>query len=128
MSPLMDTVVLKLYLKLFTIDESHRGFGFVEFDLLDDAKAAIDNMHLSEIFGRTIKCSIANPSKLKDLNSSITYAPGILCMFFTLICYFNHFFIVWEDDEWLQKYGTEELVQQPGSINVNEDKATVETS
>ncbi|KAF9898281.1 hypothetical protein BX616_004252 [Lobosporangium transversale] len=39
----------------------HRGFGFVEFDLPADAKAAQDNMHLSELFGRTIKVNLAKP-------------------------------------------------------------------
>eukprot|EP00392_Amoebophrya_sp_AT5.2_P009438 g9466.t1 len=32
----------------------HRGFGFVEFEEEEDAKAAIDNMHESECFGRTL--------------------------------------------------------------------------
>ncbi|RKP26828.1 hypothetical protein SYNPS1DRAFT_6453, partial [Syncephalis pseudoplumigaleata] len=41
--------------------ESHRGFGFVEFVESADAQAAIDNMHLSELYGRTIKVTIAKP-------------------------------------------------------------------
>ncbi len=44
----------------------HRGFGFVEFESPDDAKAAIDNMHLSEIYGKVIKCSYAKEMALKD--------------------------------------------------------------
>ncbi len=39
----------------------HRGFGFVEFEETEDAKAAIENMHESELFGRIIKCNLANP-------------------------------------------------------------------
>ena len=35
--------------------DKHRGFGFVTFELEEDAKAALENMHHSEIFGRTIK-------------------------------------------------------------------------
>ncbi|KAF9087612.1 hypothetical protein BGX29_009460 [Mortierella sp. GBA35] len=46
-----------------TSNAPHRGFGFVEFDLAVDAQAAIDNMHLSELFGRTIKVNLAKPSK-----------------------------------------------------------------
>ena len=45
---------------------SHKGFGFVEFESADDAKAAIDNMHLSEMFGRVVKCSYARPLSMKD--------------------------------------------------------------
>ncbi|KAF9941076.1 hypothetical protein BGZ75_010151 [Mortierella antarctica] len=41
----------------------HRGFGFIEFDLPADAQAAQDNMHLSELFGRTIKVNLAKPLK-----------------------------------------------------------------
>ena len=39
----------------------HRGFGFVEFDAPEEAAAAIENMHESELFGRIIKCNLANP-------------------------------------------------------------------
>lgn len=41
----------------------HRGFGYVEFDLPDDAKEAIDNMDGSELYGRTIKVAAAKPQK-----------------------------------------------------------------
>ena len=45
-------------------NNSHRGFGFVEFDEKDDALAAIDNMHGAELAGRTLKCNIAKPNTL----------------------------------------------------------------
>lgn len=41
----------------------HRGFGYVEFDMPDDAKEAIDNMDGSELYGRTIKVAPAKPQK-----------------------------------------------------------------
>mmetsp|Transcript_52798 Transcript_52798/g.98892 ORF Transcript_52798/g.98892 Transcript_52798/m.98892 type:complete len:127 (-) Transcript_52798:67-447(-) len=41
----------------------HRGFGFVEFLEVDDAQAAIDNMHHSELYGRTIKVNLARAPK-----------------------------------------------------------------
>ena len=41
----------------------HRGFGYVEFDVPDDAKEAIDNMDGSELYGRTIKVAPAKPQK-----------------------------------------------------------------
>ncbi len=41
----------------------HRGFAYVEFDDPFDATEAIDNMDQSELFGRAIKVSAANPQK-----------------------------------------------------------------
>ena len=49
--------------------EVHRGFGYVEFDLPQDAKEAIDNMDGSEIYGRTIKVAAAKPQK--DANEGL---------------------------------------------------------
>lgn len=43
--------------------DKHRGFGYVEFDLPQDAKEAIDNMDGSELYGRTIKVAAAKPQK-----------------------------------------------------------------
>ncbi|GMG14109.1 unnamed protein product [Aspergillus oryzae] len=36
-------------------NELQRGFGYVEFEVPEDAKEAIDNMDGSELYGRTIK-------------------------------------------------------------------------
>ncbi|EER29112.1 RNA recognition motif containing protein [Coccidioides posadasii C735 delta SOWgp] len=41
----------------------HRGFGYVEFELAQDAKEAIDNMDQSELYGRIIKVAAAKPQK-----------------------------------------------------------------
>jgi len=41
----------------------HRGFAFLEYELQEDAAAAIDNMHEAELYGRTMVCNIAKPSK-----------------------------------------------------------------
>jgi RNA recognition motif-containing protein len=43
--------------------ESHRGFGYVEFSLPEDAHEAIDNMDQSELYGRVIKVNQAKPQK-----------------------------------------------------------------
>lgn len=42
-----------------------KGFGFVEFEDEADAKAAIDNMDESELFGRTLRVTIAKPDRPK---------------------------------------------------------------
>ena len=49
--------------------DKHRGFGYVEFDLPQDAKEAIDNMDGSELYGRTIKVAAAKPQK--DANEGL---------------------------------------------------------
>jgi peptidyl-prolyl isomerase E (cyclophilin E) len=43
------------------ITDKLRGFGFVEFDLEEDAAAAIDNMDGAELFGKVLRCSVAKP-------------------------------------------------------------------
>ncbi|XP_072466048.1 peptidyl-prolyl cis-trans isomerase E isoform X2 [Notamacropus eugenii] len=67
--------------------EKHRGFAFVEFELAEDAAAAIDNMNESELFGRTIRVNLAKPMKIKEGSSR----P------------------VWSDDEWLKKFSGKTL-------------------
>ncbi|ORX86876.1 peptidyl-prolyl cis-trans isomerase E [Anaeromyces robustus] len=65
----------------------HRGFAFIEFEEEEDTLAAIDNMHLSELFGRVIKVNLSKPSKLREnMNKPI-----------------------WEDDEWLQKHAGQKV-------------------
>ncbi|CAH3042959.1 unnamed protein product [Porites lobata] len=63
-------------------NQKHRGFGFVEFELAEDAAAAIDNMNESELFGRTIRVNIAKPMKIKEGYSRA----------------------VWSEDSWLKKF------------------------
>ena len=43
--------------------DPHRGFGYVEFNLAEDAREAIDNMYQSELYGRVIKVNQAKPQK-----------------------------------------------------------------
>ena len=67
--------------------QKHRGFGFVEFQLVEDAAAAIDNMNGSELCGRTIRVNIARPKMLKEGSSR----P------------------VWSEDSWLREHAGETL-------------------
>ncbi|XP_011304380.1 peptidyl-prolyl cis-trans isomerase E [Fopius arisanus] len=72
--------------------EKHRGFAFIEFELAEDALAAIDNMNDSELFGRTIRVNIAKPQRIKEGSSK----P------------------VWADDMWLQEHAGETLSNDEG--------------
>ena len=86
----------------------HRGFAFVQFESVDDAAAAIDNMNDAEIFGRTLKVNVAKPMQIKEGYSKA----------------------VWNDDEWLTEYAGKTLEQQEkktsesaGKINGDDDEA-----
>ena len=68
----------------------HRGFAFMEFELAEDAAAAIDNMNESELYGRTIRVNLAKPMKNPESGSR-----GI-----------------WSTDEWLtENIGSEDKKQ-----------------
>ena len=49
--------------------DPHRGFGYVEFELPEDAQEAMDNMDQSELYGRVIKVAPAKPQK--DANEGL---------------------------------------------------------
>ena len=38
-----------------SIDNQHKGYGFIEYEEEEDCEAAIDNMHLAELNGKVIK-------------------------------------------------------------------------
>ncbi|CAK8697966.1 peptidyl-prolyl cis-trans isomerase E-like [Clavelina lepadiformis] len=84
--PFGDIVDINIPLDYET--EKHRGFAFVEYELTEDAKAAIDNMNESEIFGRTIRVNIAKPMFSKK--EGLYHRP------------------VWADEDWLKKYAMKE--------------------
>ncbi|XP_040568427.1 peptidyl-prolyl cis-trans isomerase E isoform X2 [Lepeophtheirus salmonis] len=85
--------------------EKHRGFAFIEYEEPRDATAAIDNMHDSELFGRTLRVNLAKPLRLKESSSK----P------------------VWADDEWLQKYSGQTISKpsEASDDNGNEESSGV---
>lgn len=42
--------------------DTHKGFGFIDFEEEDDAAAAIANMDGAEVYGKVLKVNIAKPS------------------------------------------------------------------
>ncbi|KAH6676051.1 peptidyl-prolyl cis-trans isomerase E [Plectosphaerella plurivora] len=75
--------------------EAHRGFAYVEFEDVDDAKEAIDNMDQSEFFGRTISVSAAKVPKSAEEGLGSKKA-------------------VWEQDGWLAEHaaGEEDMLAE----------------
>eukprot|EP00803_Ostreobium_quekettii_P005984 evm.model.scf_345.7 EVM.evm.TU.scf_345.7 scf_345:70572-72288(+) len=53
----------------------HRGFGFVEFEEKEDAAAAIDNMHNSELYGKVLRVNYAQPMKIKGGDKGWSHQP-----------------------------------------------------
>ncbi|XP_031634292.1 peptidyl-prolyl cis-trans isomerase E [Contarinia nasturtii] len=82
--------------------QKHRGFAFVEFETAEDAAAAIDNMNDAELMGRTIRCNIAKPQRVKEGSTR----P------------------VWASDEWLQKYSGATLTVDKETEQKTSEKPT----
>ncbi|XP_065183173.1 uncharacterized protein LOC135814048 [Sycon ciliatum] len=79
--------------------EKHRGFAFIEYELPEDAAAAIDNMNNAEIHGRTIRCNLAKPMKATERSMKA----------------------VWSEEGWLKQHaggGTgEEVLSAPSNVD-----------
>ncbi|XP_016303585.1 peptidyl-prolyl cis-trans isomerase E-like isoform X1 [Sinocyclocheilus anshuiensis] len=82
--------------------EKHRGFVFLEFELAEDAAAAIDNMNESELFGRTIRVNIAKPMRIKEGSSR----P------------------VWSEDDWLKKFSGKTVEESEEAESAAESAST----
>lgn len=79
--------IMDISIPLDYSSQKHRGFAFVEYQFVEDAAAAIDNMNESELCGRTIRVNIARPKMLKEGSAR----P------------------VWSEDSWLQEHAGETL-------------------
>lgn len=60
--------ILKIQMPTTEDKKTHRGFAFVEYETAEDAKAALDNMNLSELHGKLIKVQLARPGKYNEIN------------------------------------------------------------
>lgn len=85
--PFGDIVLVDL--PLFGEDEGktgHRGYAFVEFEEPEDAREAIDNMDLSELYGKTLRVSKAKDKK-KELEEGLNSEKA-----------------VWQQEGWLKRW------------------------
>ncbi|KAI9002137.1 putative peptidyl-prolyl cis-trans isomerase E [Hyaloraphidium curvatum] len=80
---------------------AHRGFAFVEFETAEDAAAAIENMHLSEMYGKVIKVTLAKPGR---------GGPS----FFSLKP-------IWSEEAWLAKHAAD--IPENGTLDLDTDMA-----
>ncbi|KAK6099814.1 hypothetical protein MT418_001195 [Batrachochytrium dendrobatidis] len=62
-------------------NSNNKGFGFVQYELAEDAREAMDNMHLAELCGRVIKVNMARPIKFSSVHTRA----------------------IWEDEEWIEE-------------------------
>ncbi|EMC95103.1 hypothetical protein BAUCODRAFT_123579 [Baudoinia panamericana UAMH 10762] len=81
--------------ELASSTEPHRGFGYVEFALPEDAREAIDNMDQSELYGRVIKVNQAKPQR--DANEGLGSRTA-----------------VWEQEGYAAKYSIDEPAETNG--------------
>jgi RNA recognition motif-containing protein len=78
-----------------TLDNSIRGFAYIEYESADDAEEAIFNMNDSELYNRVIKVDIAKPHRgLAGLDSTL---PGI-----SLPLHHDSKWLVWQQEEWIK--------------------------
>ena len=66
---------LGLY-RYLILDNSIRGFAYIEFEEAEDAEEAIFNMNESELYNRVIKVEVAKPHRgIGGLDSSLPGNP-----------------------------------------------------
>lgn len=46
--------------------ERQKGFGFIEYEEIEDCLHAIENMNDSELFGRVLRVNFARPQRFKE--------------------------------------------------------------
>ena len=63
----MDDIIIinHTWTKLLVyIDNQHKGYGFIQYEEIEDCDAAIDNMHLAELNGKVIKVNKAKAQRV----------------------------------------------------------------
>ncbi|KAI8903814.1 peptidyl-prolyl cis-trans isomerase E [Gorgonomyces haynaldii] len=59
--------IVRVQLAMNQENTKHRGFAFIEYELEEDCKAAIENMHQSELLGFLIKVNLARQGKYHEM-------------------------------------------------------------
>ena len=60
--------IIHIHIPMDTSVDEHRGFGFLEFEEIDDAQHAIDNMDGAELFGRVLRVNLARQEQIHKQN------------------------------------------------------------
>ncbi|KAF2741081.1 peptidyl-prolyl cis-trans isomerase E [Polyplosphaeria fusca] len=82
--------------------DSHRGFGYVEFELEEDAFEAIDNVHNSMLFDRVLQVAKAKPQKVQGEGLGSKTA-------------------IWEQEGWLAEHAVSEEDRQAGNAGMDDE-------
>lgn len=85
-----DVVDLKMPIEI--LSGKHKGYAFIEFKDNEDAQDAIDNMHESEIYGKTIRVTSAKGRSMDGDLSTSTKA-------------------IWHSDAWLEQFAGKTLTE-----------------
>ncbi|KAI8924998.1 cyclophilin-like domain-containing protein [Entophlyctis helioformis] len=81
---------------------AHKGFGFVDYELPEDARAAMDNMHMAELAGKVIKVTMARATRGKpELQTRA----------------------IWEDMEWIEEQEQRTAAREEAAADAAADAA-----
>lgn len=65
--------IVKIQIPTDSETNQPRGFCFVEYETPEDAKEALENMHLSELFGKLLKVQLARTGKYQDFKQKAVW-------------------------------------------------------
>jgi peptidyl-prolyl isomerase E (cyclophilin E) len=59
--------------------DKNRGFGFVEFEVREDAMAAQENMHNGELFGKVLSVNLARARNIDKNRAGTVFSSFTIC-------------------------------------------------
>jgi RNA recognition motif-containing protein len=76
--PVVNDILAFVHRLMRWVDNSIRGFAYIEFESPDDAEEAMFNMNDAELYNRVIHCEVAKPHRgLGGLDTSL---PGMFLL------------------------------------------------
>jgi peptidyl-prolyl isomerase E (cyclophilin E) len=99
--------ILSINIPMDQFTKKHRGFGFIEYETIEEAHSAVDNMHNSELFGKTITCVTAKASTIGSIGKP-----------------------VWADENYMEQTEKDQTnqIQETANEEVEQTKSKIKTS